>query len=190
MIADLLDFSRSRPEGGGIPILLQPADAAVVVRDIVEEIRLEHPKRAITLDAVTSAKGNWDGDRLAQVVSNLIENALAHGAADAPVHVVLTASAESVDVSVETYGKPIAEGAVPALFDPFRRGAAAAAKDGGLGLGLYIVDQIVAGHGGEISVTSADARVRFKVTLPLTPATTAGCREALSESSTPLRQAP
>lgn len=172
MIRDLLDFSRSRPQGGGMPIVLESIDLAIVVRDVVEQVRLEHSMRTITLDVQVSAPGSWDADRLAQVIGNLVENALAHGTPGSAVRVALTAGPGGAEVTVENEGPPIAPDLVTMLFDPFRRGATRARGDRGLGLGLYIVDQVVKAHGGTVKVFSGEGLVRFSIALPMAPATT------------------
>lgn len=167
MIRDLLDFSRSRPQGGGMPIAPRSADLAEIVRAVVDEVRLARPEREVTLEGAESCKGTWDADRLAQVVSNLVENALVHSAPDSPVRVELTATDDRVDVTVENHGEPIPPDMLASLFHPFRRGGSRVRGAEGLGLGLYIVDQIARAHGGEVVVRSDDALTRFSVTLPL-----------------------
>ena len=167
MIAELLDFSRSRPQGGGMPIAPHAVDLAVTVRDVVDEVQLAHPGRNLKLSVGPSCKGTWDADRLAQVVSNLVENALAHSAPDSPVTVALTAANGRADLTVENRGKPIDAGALATLFDPFRRASSGAVGDRGLGLGLYIVDRIARAHGGSVAVRSDEAITRFVVTLPI-----------------------
>ncbi len=169
MIEELLDFSRSRPQGGGMPIVVQPTDLSVVIRDIVEQVRLEHPTRTIRFDGCDSSVGRWDADRMAQVVGNLVENALAHSAPASPVNVALNAAPGGIELTVENDGDPIAPALVPMLFDPFQQGASRTANERGLGLGLYIVDQIVKAHGGTVAVDCGGGRVRFSVVVPLAP---------------------
>jgi signal transduction histidine kinase len=174
MIGELLDFSRTRPQGGGMPIAPKTVDLADIVRDVVDEVRLAQPKRELTLDVVSTCRGTWDADRLAQVVSNLVENALAHSAPDSPVRVVLTSVEDRVDVTVENHGSPIAPEVLASLFDPFKRGSSRTIGARGLGLGLYIVDQIARAHGGKVMVRSDAAVTRFNVTLPLSAAAPPG----------------
>lgn len=167
MIGELLDFSRSRPQGGGMPITLHDADLAVVVQDVLEEVRVAHPDRHLTVQISGSCTGSWDADRLSQVVSNLLENALAHSPVDSAVAIAVTAGPGRVEIIVENDGPPIPDPVLGRLFDPFRRGAARRGKAArGLGLGLYIVDQIARAHGGDVSVASADGKIRFRVMLP------------------------
>src|SRR5205085_6227526 len=96
--------------------------------------------------------GNWDGERLAQVVSNLLGNALQHGAATGVVRVVIDGTrTDAVLIRVENSGT-IPPDLLPQLFDPFRRAQRQAGRTEGLGLGLYIVQQIVLAHGGSVDV--------------------------------------
>ena len=170
MIAELLDFSRSRPQGGGMPIAPQEVDLVAVVRDVVDEVKLAHPGRTLTVEMGESCTGNWDADRMAQLVSNLLENAVAHSKPESAVRVALASVEGRVDVTVDNHGQPIAAEVLATLFDPFRRGAPRAVRDRGLGLGLYIVDQIARAHGGAVTVRSDEALTRFKVSLPLAAA--------------------
>jgi signal transduction histidine kinase len=99
-----------------------------------------------------------------QVVSNLGGNAIQYSPPDTPVTFQLQDAGEAVVLEVRNAGNPIPPQALPHLFDPFRR---ASSEGGGLGLGLYIVEQVVKGHGGRIAVTSTrEAGTVFRVTLP------------------------
>ncbi len=169
MIKDLLDFTRSR-QGGGMPLTRAPTDLRAVCRQVVEEAQIANPQRVVRFAAQGDALGAWDADRLAQVASNLIGNALEHGAADGPVQVRLrdTGAGSVVVLEVHNDGPPIPPELLPRLFDPFRRSAGS--DEGaatGLGLGLFIVHQIVTAHGGTIRVTSDVAQgTTFTVELP------------------------
>ncbi|MCP3139967.1 sensor histidine kinase [Pyxidicoccus xibeiensis] len=170
MISELLDFTRGRL-GGGIPIQRVPGDLRTVVRQGVEELEAAWPERSVRLQVAAGRyDGEWDADRLLQVVSNVGGNALQYSAPDAPVTFNLSDAGEAVVLEVHNPGEPIPADVQPRLFDPFRRGAAASqggGVGGGLGLGLYIVEQVVKGHGGRIEVTStAETGTTFRVTLP------------------------
>jgi signal transduction histidine kinase len=167
MIGELLDFSRSRPQGGGMPIAPHTVDVVGIVQDVVDEVQLAHPRRTVTVEMGSCCTGTWDGDRLSQLVSNLVENALSHSLPDSPVRVALTQGDGQIDIAVENEGKPISPDVLSTLFDPFRRGAPRLARDRGLGLGLYIVEQIAKAHGGTVTVRSDASITRFNVTLPL-----------------------
>jgi signal transduction histidine kinase len=164
MIAELLDFTRIRPETG-MPIQRAQTDFAATVQSVLAEVQAAHVERVLDLEVRGTCVGDWDPDRLAQICSNLFGNALEHGHAGAPVKVLLDGSrAELVELSVSNVGKPISPEALPQLFLPFRRSRAHAR--GGVGLGLYIVEQIVSGHGGSITVHSDEHATRFVVRLP------------------------
>lgn len=166
MVGQLLDLTRARL-GGGIAVQRKPTSLAEIVATIAGELRLAHPGRELVLSLLPDAVGEWDPDRLAQVVSNLVGNALAYGDPARPVEVRLGAEADRVRLAVQSYGPPIAPELLPVLFDPFRRSDARSLHAQGLGLGLYISQQIVHAHGGRIAVRSSEAEgTVFEVDLP------------------------
>jgi two-component system, sensor histidine kinase and response regulator len=165
MIEDMLDLARARL-GGGFNLKLEPTDFKAVLERVLHEHQAAAPDRAIETCYSGSTRGEWDQERLAQVASNLIGNALKHGTPAAPVQVNLDgASNEYIVLVVKNSGTIPAE-IVPQLFDPFR-GSQQAGREGGLGLGLYIVAQIVQAHGGVVEVKTGEAEVTvFQVRLP------------------------
>ncbi|NMO17981.1 PAS domain-containing protein [Pyxidicoccus fallax] len=167
MIRDLLDFTQARM-GGGIPIHRKPADLNALVRTVVEEVRLANPGRRIDVETSGSGAGDWDVDRLAQVLTNLLNNALRYGEQDTPVQVETRTEDGVVELRVHNEGEPIRPEVLPILFEPMRRGMGnGQPRSPGLGLGLYIVDRIVHMHGGRISVrSSAEEGTTFVVRLP------------------------
>jgi len=172
MITDLLDFTRARL-GGGIPVQRRPGHLVELVRATFEEFEVSHPGRVVLSHAPGPYTGEWDPDRLAQVISNLVGNALHHGAGNTPVEVALRQEAPMLVLTVHNQGAPIPEALLPHVFDPFR-GAGGGSRQGlglGLGLGLYIVQQFLQAHGGSIPVDSrADSGTTFTVRLPRHPA--------------------
>jgi two-component system sensor histidine kinase/response regulator len=164
MIAELLDFTRIRPETG-MPIHRAETDFAAAALSIVEEMRAAHVDRAFSFEVSGNCVGNWDPDRLAQVCTNLLGNAIEHGDASTPVVIRLDGNQEGfVEMSVSNVGKPIAADVLSQLFLPFRRATGNAR--GGVGLGLYIVEQILSAHGGAITAQSDANSTRFVVRLP------------------------
>jgi two-component system, sensor histidine kinase and response regulator len=166
MIDDILDLARMRLSGG-LAVQRERTSLDAVVNRVVREHQMAYPDRTIEVAQQGDFTGVWDTDRLAQVASNLIGNALSHGDADAVVQIGLdgTESAEVV-FSVDNAGAIPAE-LLPNLFDPFRRAQQRQARGGGLGLGLYIVQQIVLAHGGRVEVQVSDAEhTVFRVVLP------------------------
>lgn len=170
MIAELLDVTRIRL-GDGLPIHTRTIDVCALTRDAIEELEALEPGAKITLTADGDGTGEWDPDRLTQVVSNLVGNALQHGKTAAPVRVRVDGrSEEEVVLSVHNDGEPIPAELLPDLFEPFRRGTAGPkpshAKDG-LGLGLYIVHQIILAHRGTLRAeSSVDAGTIIVARLP------------------------
>jgi nitrogen-specific signal transduction histidine kinase len=164
MIDDVLDFVRGRL-GGGIPVHRQTMDMAQVCTAAVEEVRATHPGREIRLHVEGDPRGQWDPDRVAQVIGNLLGNAVKHGAPDAPIQVAVRGGEGQVDLEVHNEGAPIPQDLRENLFQPFRQGRGRG--HGGLGLGLFIVDRIVSAHGGAINVRSAQGEgTTFTVTWP------------------------
>jgi PAS domain S-box-containing protein len=168
LIRTLLDFTQVRFHGM-LPVSPAPTDLAEVARAIVDELRAAEPDRTIELDVRGDARGQWDPARLGEVLSNLVGNALAHGAAAEPVHVAIDLDGDDVRLRVHNGGVAIAPELKGELFEPFRRGAQpdGASRARGLGLGLYIVRQIVLAHDGDITVDStATDGTTFTIRLP------------------------
>jgi two-component system, sensor histidine kinase and response regulator len=165
MIEDMLDMARARL-AGGIPLKREAAELGALVDRVVGEIQAAYPERRIEVRKTGDLDGNWDGERLAQVVSNLLGNALQHGEADAVTVKVDGARADAVVVTVANSGT-IPSALLPQLFDPFRGAQRQAGRAEGLGLGLYIVQQIVVAHGGSVQVQSGENnRTTFTVSIP------------------------
>ena len=166
MIASILDFTQLRFRG--VPMLaLETFDLRHLARTIVDELRAAHPSRAITIDASGEIRGRWDATRMGQVISNLVSNALTHGAHDSPVSARLTTDNDRVLFAVTNRGPAIPADVIGKLFEPFWQGPKpGAAKSRGLGLGLFIVRQIVEAHAGEIVVRSQNDETTFVVRLP------------------------
>ena len=163
MIDELMDFARGRL-GGGIPLRRTYVDLHALCADVVEEAQTAHG-RPVTLQTSGDPRGHWDGDRLAQLLSNLVGNALQHSPAGSTVRVAVREEREHAVVEVHNSGPAIPSDQLEHMFEPFRRGSTA--SSGGLGLGLYIVNRIVEAHGGRITVTSTDGGgTTFVVHLP------------------------
>jgi signal transduction histidine kinase len=170
MIQDMLDLARARL-AGGIPVACSAVDLGTLVRRTVDEHRVAFPDRRVEIASSGDLAGTWDGDRLAQLASNLIGNALLHGRSDHPVEVCLDGSRPDGVTFVVANGGTIDAETLPRLFDPFRGGDRSTGRSG-LGLGLYISQQIARAHGGRIQVEPPRGdRTVFRVELPrLAPA--------------------
>jgi sigma-B regulation protein RsbU (phosphoserine phosphatase) len=166
LIDNVLDFARGRL-GGGIT-LSRDANRPLepVLEQIVDELRTASPDSVIETSIAISEPVNCDRTRIGQLVSNLIGNALTHGAPHQPVRVGARTEAGIFELWVSNAGDPIPEAAKERLFEPFFRGDIRDSRQG-LGLGLHIASQIAQAHGGTIAVTSTPAETRFVFTMPL-----------------------
>jgi signal transduction histidine kinase len=167
IVGDLLDLARAR-FGARMPIVPEPVDLGELARNIVEELQLAHPGRQLEFVQRGHVAGVWDRARLDQVVSNLVGNAIQHG--KDPIGVTVEDDGGSVVLRVANHGPPIPKESLPSLFDPFRRASADGGDKARLGLGLYIVLEIVRRHGGAVNVDSSARETLFTVRLPRTTA--------------------
>jgi phosphoserine phosphatase RsbU/P len=168
LIDDILDFARGRL-GGGITLHRDSRPLEPVLEQVVDELRTASPQRAIETSFEITEPVHCDRKRIGQLVSNLVGNALNHGAQDQPVHVGATTEGDIFKLWVTNAGEPIPEAAMQRLFEPFFRGEVRNSRNG-LGLGLHIASQIAQAHGGRIEVTSIAAETRFVFIMPLTRA--------------------
>lgn len=164
MIHDLLDFTRARL-AGGIPVTPAPMSLDALLKRVIEEYRLAYPEHPLLSTTEGDLVGHWDEARLAQLLDNLLQNALRHSLQDTPIGLTVRAGPTHVTLVVSNKGPLLPPEEREAIFEPFRRGKRAAGE--GLGLGLYIAKQIAEAHGGHISVeSSAEHGTCFKVSLP------------------------
>jgi signal transduction histidine kinase len=177
LINDLIDFTRTHL-GPGIPIRVKQGSMVALCHEVVNELRTFHPERMIELHAPQKLDAIFDDSRIAQVLSNLIGNAIQYGSPDIPVTVRLFSQGDQISVEVNNRGDTIADDKVLSIFDPMVRIAAhvnsADSNDlierTSLGIGLYIAREIVHAHGGEIDVRSSSADgTTFIVTMPRLP---------------------
>jgi PAS domain S-box-containing protein len=167
MISDILDLTRARLSGG-IPLHLGTASLPSVCRQVVEELSVAHPDRSIVFETRGEGEGIWDSERLAQVVSNLVGNALEHGSPEGPILVRCLGESERQVLEISNPGTPIPGHLLGTLFDPFRQALPGRGGRGhGLGLGLFIVRELVEAHGGHVEVRSTqEDGTTFVVVLP------------------------
>jgi signal transduction histidine kinase len=165
LIEDLLDMARIR--NGGVPISRSPTNLRLLCEQVIDSVTLAYPQCTIRLDAPGNAEGAWDAERLAQLVQNLLSNAIEHGDVGAPIQITLRELEPTVELEVHNHGAPIPPEILPSIFDPFIQGEPAARRSKGLGLGLFIARSIAEAHGGTIRATSdAEHGTSFTATLP------------------------
>ncbi|MFY0476197.1 hybrid sensor histidine kinase/response regulator [Achromobacter marplatensis] len=165
LIDDLLDVTRIRQAGG---LTLEPAWMSLdaLLQRTVDEVQTGYPGRQIECACGGHLAGAWDAARLSQVFSNLVGNALHHGTPDIPVRIRADGTAtDRVAVTVSNGGS-ISPALLPHLFNPFRGGEHRSDGHKGLGLGLFIAQQIVLSHGGRLSASSEGGLTHFRVDLP------------------------
>lgn len=159
MVGSILDFARGRLVGD-MPLRLEPVAVGKLVAQIAAELMVAHPERAIDLDCRVSLPLLCDAQRIGQLTSNLLSNALTHGTSDQPISVVCEDDADEFRLSVSNRGAEIPPDVRERLFLPFEQGGSHASA-GGLGLGLYIASTIAAAHGGCIDVASSPDQTCF-----------------------------
>jgi signal transduction histidine kinase len=167
MVADLLDFTRTR-FGDSIPIVREGTDVRRVLHDVVSEVAASYPSSTLQVETGGDLRGHWDSARLTQALTNLVANAVHHGSDKSPVRVAARGERNEVVISVANEGPVISEEDVAQLFEAMKHARGDGARDRRhLGLGLYIVDKIVAAHGGSIDVRSSrEEGTSFTVHLP------------------------
>ncbi len=184
LVGDLLDFTQVRM-GGNLGMTPVNTSLREICTNAVEELRAFHPDRTIDVDVRDSIDGYWDRNRLHQVISNLIANALGHGAADSPVTVSAATEGACMRLDVHNLGDPIPAESLSDIFDPLKRlprtGPHPRPSTGGVGLGLFIVKEVAQAHGGSVTVASSrEAGTTFTVRLPRTPSAGGAAAELIS----------
>ncbi|KFX66613.1 sensor histidine kinase [Paraburkholderia fungorum] len=168
LLDDLCDFNRTRL-GLGISVIPKRVNLADVLAEELEELRAIHPDRQIELHVTGDSQGVWDGQRLQQLLGNLVLNALKYGAQDTPVRVMVTCDVTHVRIDVSNRGPAIERATLARIFDPLMRGDEQQSKDDrarNLGLGLYIASEIAKAHNGAIEARSDETETSFSVSLP------------------------
>jgi len=171
MVLDLVEFTRTRLDDA-IPVVRAEVDARRLVHDVAREIAASYPDSVVQVETSGDLSGAWDADRLTQALTNLVGNAVQHGASGKPVRMSARGLVDEVTLSVHNEGPPIPAEQQAAIFQEGQRvGARPAAADRRhQGLGLYIVERIVAAHGGAVSLRSTAAEgTTFTIRLPRKP---------------------
>ncbi|MCU1282593.1 MAG: bphP8 [bacterium] len=163
MVRALVDYARTY-FGGGIPVFLTPERMDRICRRVVDEVESTHPNTKVELRVAGNVEGSWDADRVAQAITNLVINAVEHSGGTVIVDVA--GGGAEVTVTVSNNGA-FPEALRSSLFQPFRKGDQAGR---GLGLGLFIVREIVAAHHGRVElVTTTPRQTRFTTYWPRQP---------------------
>lgn len=165
LIDNILDFARGRL-GGGLPVQRNATAIEAVLNQVVGELRSSFPDRTIRTDFAVTEPVDCDSGRIAQLASNLLGNALTHGAADRPIEMQAATHDGQFELSVANAGEPIPAASLQQIFQPFSRGTVQPPTQG-LGLGLYIASEIARAHGGTLTATSSAEQTRFTFRMPL-----------------------
>jgi signal transduction histidine kinase len=168
LIDNVMDFARGRL-GGGVTLALDAAaPVEPLLRQVIAELQVRAPDHVIQTSFELTEPVHCDLRRLGQLLSNLLGNALTHGAADKPVQVRAATTGGWFELSVTNSGEPIPQATLANIFQPFTRGTLGTSQQG-LGLGLYIAHQIAVAHGGRLDVVSVQSGTRFTFRMPLNP---------------------
>lgn len=168
LIDNILDFARGRL-GGGLSVTRQSGQRLEpTLEQVINEIRASHPERIIHGSIDIAGDVDVDHARLAQLLSNLLGNAIAHGSDEAPIEVSAAIVDGHFELAVTNGGDPIPPEAMDRLFQPFYRADTRPGQQG-LGLGLYIAYEIAKAHGGRLDVRSEDRKTRFTFRMPVEP---------------------
>ncbi len=171
LLSDLMEYTRTRGITG-IPVERTPGDLRLLCEESIELARTAHPGRIFEAGFSGDLAASFDGPRLQQALSNLLHNAVVHGDGVTPVRLTALATRTSVSVSVWNAGPVIAAASMRTLFEPRMRTpspdpSAPGRGTASLGLGLFIVREIAAGHGGEVDAVSTEAGgTRLTIRLP------------------------
>jgi signal transduction histidine kinase len=162
LVNNVLDFARGRL-GDGITLERQRANLGPAIAQVVGELQAVWPNQIIKADIIDTAPVDSDINRISQLVSNLLANAITHGTPGQPIEITLRTSPTGAELAIVNFAAPIPPEAQAQLFKPFARGDGSQA---GLGLGLYIASEIAKAHGGALGVESGAGQVKFTLTLP------------------------
>jgi signal transduction histidine kinase len=167
LVGDLLELTRTRM-GDSIPITRASTDVGQLLEDVADEMSASHPTHQLKVRKSGNLHGMWDCERLMQAMINLVSNAVHHGAGDRPITIAAAGTPEEIVITVHNNGEPISTDRIDHLFDAMKELQPGGVRDRRhLGLGLYIVDKIVAAHKGRVDVASSAAEgTMFTLHLP------------------------
>jgi phosphoserine phosphatase RsbU/P len=160
LISNVMDFALARLGGGIVLDLSDGHNLEAELRQVVNELSASNSQRSIETNFDLSVPVSCDAVRLGQMLSNLLGNALTHGAVDRPVYVSAISDREGLEIAVSNAGDAIPAAIQERLFSPFYRGEPSTRREG-LGLGLYIASEIAKAHGGALTVSSDEQKTVF-----------------------------
>lgn len=166
LLDGLVDFNRTQL-GLGINVNPHPGDLAEHCASQLDEVRAAHASRSFDFAVRGDCRGLWDGERIEQMVGNLLINAVKYGKPDAPIRFTVVGDERNVTIEVANEGVPDDPAEVASLFEPLKRGGTRnAEEDSSLGLGLFIASEVAHAHGGVIEAHCVAAETVFTVRLP------------------------
>jgi len=164
LIHDLLDYTQVL-SGATLPIKRVEVCLFEVLQKALEELRLTHPHREFLVERAGLTEGQWDPDRLTQVITNLVANAATYGG-DGPISLRIVGHEEAIELEVHNWGEAIPPALVPDLFQPLKRGNGRSER-GNIGFGLFIVHEVARAHGGSVRVSSTpETGTTFSLRMP------------------------
>lgn len=168
LLDNLLVYNKTKL-GMGMPVELSSCDLDTALQEEVELLRVALPKAKVSFEVEGSSQGLFDASLIREALHNLVTNASKYGDPDAEIQVSLVGNAEGVQLTVSNSGAALSAHTLNSMFEPMRRGdqAAASGEDASLGLGLFVVRQIVNAHRGDVTVSSAEGKTKFTVWLPV-----------------------
>jgi PAS domain S-box-containing protein len=153
IVRAIFDYTQARSPNG-VPMQPRPCDVAEICRALAQEAEIANPGREVRVGGEGDTAGEWDPGRLAQMIGNLVANAIRYGPPEIPVEVRWSGGPDEVTLEVANRGPPIPESTLARIFEPFRRGAAQPRGEG-LGLGLFIARAVALAHGGRLAARSS-----------------------------------
>lgn len=170
LITDLMQYTGSHL-GKKLPIVIAPTNMGMICMDIIEEHQVVHPERQIVTEMNGCFDGNWDEQKMGQVISNLLGNAIENSVSSSSIGVNVSSTPHGVSIKINNQGKPIPKSEIKHIFEPMTRHLGNGSEDNSLktslGLGLYIVSEIVQAHKGTINVTSTKEKgTTFEIIVP------------------------
>jgi len=184
MIRDLLEYTRAQL-GKGVPVALATEDLGAICKAAFDEVSLAYPQAAFRFETQRGLGAMLDAPRMQQVVSNLLNNAMQHGQAGAPVTLIARATDDGLVLEVKNSGRPIAPEVMQVIFDPLVQippEDPASGPGTNLGLGLFIAREIVLAHGGAIRASSSGEETVFTIEIPRDARAQAVARRRAAES--------